>query len=93
MEWDSDWEEEEEEMAGEGEDEGFLLGSGGAFLLSIGDLPESASFGFVVCDALEHDYPIIYVNTTFEKVTGYRAEEVLGRNWSVHLPPSSHSVN
>ncbi|CAA6670332.1 unnamed protein product [Spirodela intermedia] len=80
MEWDSDWEEEEEEMVGEREEEGYLLGSGGPFLFSIGDLPESASFGFVVCDALELDYPIIYVNTTFEKVTGYRAEEVLGRN-------------
>ncbi|GMH20345.1 hypothetical protein Nepgr_022186 [Nepenthes gracilis] len=34
----------------------------------------------VVCDALEPDFPIIYVNTIFELFTGYRADEVLGRN-------------
>nr|AML77425.1 putative LOV domain-containing protein [Narcissus viridiflorus] len=35
---------------------------------------------FVVSDALEPDFPIIYVNTVFEDSTGYRADEVLGRN-------------
>nr|AML78159.1 putative LOV domain-containing protein [Sarcandra glabra] len=35
---------------------------------------------FVVSDALELDFPIIYVNTVFEIYTGYRADEVLGRN-------------
>nr|AML78072.1 putative LOV domain-containing protein [Myristica fragrans] len=35
---------------------------------------------FVVSDALETDFPIIYVNTVFEIFTGYRADEVLGRN-------------
>ncbi|KAJ4846072.1 Adagio protein 3 [Turnera subulata] len=35
---------------------------------------------FVVCDALEHDFPIIYVNKVFQISTGYRADEVLGRN-------------
>ncbi|XP_021731131.1 adagio protein 3-like [Chenopodium quinoa] len=34
----------------------------------------------VVCDALEFEFPIIYVNTTFEIFTGYRANEVLGHN-------------
>lgn len=36
---------------------------------------------FVVSDALETDFPIIYVNSVFEISTGYRADEVLGRNW------------
>lgn len=36
---------------------------------------------FVVSDALEPDFPIIYVNKVFEVFTGYRADEVLGRNW------------
>ncbi|CAN6247181.1 unnamed protein product [Urochloa humidicola] len=36
--------------------------------------------GMVVSDALEPDLPIIYVNRGFEDATGYRAEEVLGRN-------------
>ncbi|OIV94145.1 hypothetical protein TanjilG_31570 [Lupinus angustifolius] len=35
---------------------------------------------FVVCDALELDFPIIYVNKVFEISTGYRADEALGRN-------------
>ncbi|XP_010916226.1 adagio-like protein 3 isoform X1 [Elaeis guineensis] len=35
---------------------------------------------FVVSDALEPDFPIIYVNTVFETATGYCAHEVLGRN-------------
>nr|AML78818.1 putative LOV domain-containing protein [Gyrostemon ramulosus] len=43
-------------------------------------LLQKAPCGFVVTDALEQDHPIIYVNTVFEIVTGYRAEEVLGRN-------------
>ncbi|KAK9105897.1 hypothetical protein Scep_022741 [Stephania cephalantha] len=34
----------------------------------------------VVSDATEPDFPIIYINTVFEIGTGYRADEVLGRN-------------
>nr|AML78016.1 putative LOV domain-containing protein [Hypecoum procumbens] len=34
----------------------------------------------VVSDALDTDHPIIYVNTVFEIYTGYKADEVLGRN-------------
>ena len=37
--------------------------------------------GLIVTDALEIDHPIIYVNSNFEKLTGYSAEEILGRNW------------
>nr|AML76534.1 putative LOV domain-containing protein [Elegia tectorum] len=35
---------------------------------------------FVVSDALDPDFPLIYVNSVFEAATGYRADEVLGRN-------------
>nr|AML76329.1 putative LOV domain-containing protein [Oenothera elata] len=41
--------------------------------------PQSPT-SFVVSDALEADCPLIYVNTVFENFTGYRADEVLGRN-------------
>nr|AML77065.1 putative LOV domain-containing protein [Phlox sp. BC-2016] len=34
----------------------------------------------VVSDAFEPDFPVIYVNQVFEIFTGYRADEVLGRN-------------
>ncbi|RWR91425.1 putative LOV domain-containing protein [Cinnamomum micranthum f. kanehirae] len=74
MEWDSD-----SESIG-GEEEGFLFSDGGPLPFTVGSLLQSAACGFVVTDALEPDNPIIYVNTGFELVTGYRAEEVLGRN-------------
>nr|AML76569.1 putative LOV domain-containing protein [Posidonia australis] len=78
MEWDGDLgEEEEEEVV---EEEGFLLKDAADFTFSVGSMLQSSLCGFVVSDALEPDYPVIYVNATFEKVTGYRAEEILGRN-------------
>lgn len=43
--------------------------------------PLTTPSSIVVSDALEPDLPIIYVNTVFEISTGYRADEVLGRNW------------
>lgn len=84
MEWDSDLEypsgdEEEEEDAGSA----FLLNGGvGSFSAAVEGALGSAlsSYGLVVTDALEPDHPIIYVNEGFEKATGFRAEEVLGRN-------------
>ncbi|KAL0337820.1 UNVERIFIED_CONTAM: Adagio protein 1 [Sesamum calycinum] len=90
MEWDSnsesdlsgaeEEEEEEEEEVGEGL--GFLLrkSGGGQLPFPVDTLLQPAPCGFVVTDALEPDHPIIYVNSVFEMVTGYRAEEVLGRN-------------
>nr|AML78560.1 putative LOV domain-containing protein [Colchicum autumnale] len=42
--------------------------------------PAATATAFVVSDALEPDFPIIYVNTVFESSTGYRPDEVLGRN-------------
>ena len=77
MEWDSN-----SDLSGD-EDEGFLLNDGGPLPFPVQDLLQTAPCGFVVTDALEPDNPIIYVNTVFEMVTGYRAEEVLGRNWLV----------
>lgn len=41
---------------------------------------ESSSNGMVVSDAMAPDMPVVYVNPTFERITGYRAEEALGRN-------------
>ncbi|GER37189.1 flavin-binding [Striga asiatica] len=42
--------------------------------------PTALLTAIVVSDALEPDFPIIYVNTVFELATGFRADEVLGRN-------------
>ncbi|EPS73461.1 hypothetical protein M569_01292, partial [Genlisea aurea] len=91
MEWDSDSESdlsardeveegEEEEEIGEGL--GFLLRRSGSGELPfpIDSLLQPSRCGIVVTDALEPGHPVIYVNCIFEMVTGYRAEEVLGRN-------------
>jgi PAS domain S-box-containing protein len=36
--------------------------------------------GIVIADATQPDYPVIYVNAGFERLTGYAAIEVLGRS-------------
>lgn len=41
---------------------------------------QSASNGIVITDATQEDYPVISVNKAFEKMTGYTADEILGRN-------------
>ena len=72
------WEEEEEEgeMGMEvDEGEGWMWGAPAA--------GEQRAAAIVVADAAEADFPVIYVNAAFEAATGYRAHEVLGRNWSV----------
>nr|AML78405.1 putative LOV domain-containing protein [Coleochaete irregularis] len=44
------------------------------------EMLQQSPCGIIVTDALERDNPIIYVNDVFEYATGYKAEEVLGRN-------------
>nr|AML79294.1 putative LOV domain-containing protein [Cymbomonas sp. BC-2016] len=46
----------------------------------ISDMLEETPSGLIVCDALEHDCPILYVNPVFEHVSGYSSREILGRN-------------
>ncbi|MDL1903158.1 PAS domain S-box protein, partial [Anaerolineae bacterium CFX9] len=41
---------------------------------------ETLSSGVVLVDAFLPDMPIVYVNATFEKMTGYSRDEVHGRN-------------
>ncbi|BCL35598.1 PAS domain S-box protein [Nostoc sp. MS1] len=38
------------------------------------------SSGVIIADAKLPNYPVIYVNSAFEKITGYKAKEVIGRN-------------
>ncbi|XP_010551222.1 PREDICTED: adagio protein 3 [Tarenaya hassleriana] len=76
---------DEEEENGYGEEEGEEEGGGRG---EDGKLPLKPGMFYypmtppsiVVSDALEPDFPIIYVNRVFEVLTGYRADEVLGRN-------------
>jgi diguanylate cyclase (GGDEF)-like protein/PAS domain S-box-containing protein len=41
---------------------------------------EACPNGIIVVDAKQSEYPIIYVNSAFQRITGYNATEVLGRN-------------
>ncbi|WP_088341486.1 PAS domain S-box protein [Robiginitalea sediminis] len=41
---------------------------------------EAAGNGFVISDARAPDQPVSYINSAFTEITGYAAEEVLGRN-------------
>lgn len=41
---------------------------------------EAGSQGVVIADARQPDMPLVYVNTAFTNITGYSADEVLGRN-------------
>jgi PAS domain S-box-containing protein len=41
---------------------------------------EAMSLGMVLTDAAREDNPIVYCNPGFERLTGYAADEVIGRN-------------
>ena len=65
-------------MAYEGEMLGDKQGTAGRRLLGLA--VEASSNGVVLTDATRADSPIIYVNSAFERMTGYPAEEALGKN-------------
>ena len=44
---------------------------------------DAASVALVVTDATQPDDPVIYVNPSFTRITGYTADEVMGRNLRV----------
>lgn len=41
---------------------------------------DSSYNGILIADATKADFPIIYANKSFERITGYALEEVVGRN-------------
>ena len=45
--------------------------------------------GIVITDAVEGSNPAIYVNPSFERMTGYNAEEILGKNCSFLQGPET----
>jgi len=40
----------------------------------------SSNNGIIITDSTQPDNPIVYVNPAFEEITGYKREDVLGRN-------------
>lgn len=41
---------------------------------------DEASCGITVGDARKKDFPLIYANAAFKKMTGYSSEEIIGKN-------------
>ncbi|GGA31741.1 PAS domain S-box protein [Okeania sp. KiyG1] len=41
---------------------------------------DGSNNGIVIADATQSDNPIIYVNPSFNRITGYKTEEVIGKN-------------
>ncbi|GJP64584.1 hypothetical protein CLOP_g21561 [Closterium sp. NIES-67] len=58
----------------------FLRGVSDESRRAIEALMAAKPCGLIVSDALEPEHPIIYVNSVFERLTGYTAEDILGRN-------------
>lgn len=50
---------------------------------------QSMTVGVLITDPNQHDNPIIYANAGFERLTGYTATEVLGRNSRFLLGPKT----
>ncbi|MET3807773.1 PAS domain S-box-containing protein [Nakamurella sp. UYEF19] len=53
---------------------------------------EAASVSISIADCLSPDWPLVYVNPAFEKLTGYRSEDIVGRNCRFLQGPNLHSA-
>ena len=42
--------------------------------------------GVVIADAQQRDFPVVYVNPAFERLSGYPADEIVGRNCRFFRP-------
>lgn len=56
----------------------------------VGQAVESAAVGIVFADASDPQLPIRYANQAFEKITGYAADEVIGRNCKFLQGPATN---
>ncbi len=41
---------------------------------------EACVTGVIITDARQADFPVVYVNPAFERLSGYPASEIIGRN-------------
>jgi two-component system, cell cycle sensor histidine kinase and response regulator CckA len=53
---------------------------------------QAATQGILIMDAEQPDYPIIYASPGFERMTGYEAAEVIGRNNQFLQGPNTESA-
>ncbi len=49
----------------------------------------ASAIGVVIADARQPDNSVVYVNPAFERITGYRADEIIGRNCRMLQGPDS----
>jgi two-component system, LuxR family, sensor kinase FixL len=52
---------------------------------------EAAADGIFIIDATKPDFPYIYVNRSFQKITGFSKKEILGQNYFLHFGAYSHN--
>ena len=50
---------------------------------------EASTHGLLISDARSEDYPTIYVNPAFEKITGYTQSEIMGKNCRILQGPDT----
>lgn len=53
---------------------------------------EAAAVSISIADCLSPDWPLVYVNPAFERLTGYRSEDIVGRNCRFLQGPNLHSA-
>ena len=58
---------------------------------SIASLLYSSPCALTIVDARRADQPVVYVNATFEALTGYRSADVVGKNCRFLQAPPGHS--
>jgi diguanylate cyclase (GGDEF)-like protein/PAS domain S-box-containing protein len=54
---------------------------------------EASTHGVAIIDVTSKKQPIIYVNNSFEKITGYKLDDVYGENLSILLGNNTEQVN
>ncbi|CUA85776.1 bifunctional diguanylate cyclase/phosphodiesterase [Pseudidiomarina woesei] len=53
---------------------------------------EASTNGVVISDARKQGFPVIYVNPAFTTITGYQAEEMLGRSCALLQGPDTNPI-
>lgn len=67
-----------------------MLHSFSFYDLSFTSIPLSPLFIHYPVDARKYDFPIVYASPTFEKLTAYSSNEIIGRNCRFLQAPDGH---
>jgi len=54
---------------------------------------EASTHGIAIIDITKPDYPVIYINKAFERISGYHEQQILGQNISFLQRSQSDDVN